>query len=575
MIQVRFAHIKVFCLLIRLSVSFAAVVLAGGNLMAQTGGLLAPGCWENKANVTTVYGNVKGVSDKGNTWCWRGIPYAVPPVGALRWKAPVDPAPWTGIRSARKFASPASQLFPRLGPMGSEDCLHLNIWRPKNTETRLPVYVFIHGGGNSIGTGNSGDYYGHAVAGESKMVYVTVNFRLGVMGWFRHPAVTGSGTPEDQSGNFGTLDLIKALQWIHKNIEAFGGDPGNVTIAGESGGAFDVLSLMTSPLASGLFHRAVCESGINMIYSTKQAEEQTLALVKNLLIADRKASDEPAAELVYKGMNAYEIDTYLRSKSPAEIMKRIPVIFGVMAQWRSIYTDGTVLPAKGYQVFSDGTWANKVPLVIGVNKNEATLFNLLLRKDAPGTRDFELMSRYQSLLWRVCGLDTIARAMASNPGSPPVYAYRFEWGSPDNSGFSVLPDELGSKIGASHYAEIPFFLGMRKNQLSLLTGKTFTAKNLPGREKLTRLSLSYLKNFAARGNPNGTGLPLWNPWNPAIGADKYIVLDAGLNDLKISSGSDSLSVKMVIDLIKTELREPEQTNILKKLSSPLPFGLGK
>jgi para-nitrobenzyl esterase len=555
---------------------FAAIaLLAGGSLMAQSGNLLTLSSWNNRAIVNTAYGSVKGISDKGNTWCWRGIPYATPPVGSLRWKAPTDPAPWTGIRNASKFASPASQLLPRLGPMGSEDCLHLNIWRPKNEESRLPVYVFIHGGGNSIGTGNSRDYYGHAVAGESKMVYVTVNFRLGVMGWFRHPAVTGSGTPEDQSGNFGTLDLIKALQWIHKNIEAFGGDPGNVTIAGESGGAFDVLSLLTSPLAKGLFHRAVCESAINMIYSTKQAEEQTVKLVKNLLIADGKATDDVNADQIYRGMGDREIDNYLRSKSPVEIMKRIPVIFGVMAEWRSIYTDGVVLPSKGYGVFADGSWANKVPLIIGVNKNEATLFNLLLKKDAPGTRDYELLSRYQSLLWRVCGLDTIASAMVSNPGSPPVYAYRFDWGSPDDSGMSVLPKEMGARMGANHYAEIPFFLGMRKNQLAMITGKTYTTKNLPGREKLTKLSLSYLSNFARTGNPNRNGLPNWEPWNPSHGANKFIILDAGFNDLRISRGSENLSVKMVIDLIKTELQEPEQSNILRKLYAPLPFGLGK
>ena len=151
--------------------------------MGQSGNLQL-GSWDNRAIVNTVYGSIRGVSDKESTWCWRGIPYATPPVGALRWKAPLDPAPWSGVRNARKFASPASQLIPRLGPIGSEDCLHLNIWRPRNTETRLPVYVFIHGGGNSIGTGNSRDYYGQALSGESKMVYVKVNFRLGVMGWF-------------------------------------------------------------------------------------------------------------------------------------------------------------------------------------------------------------------------------------------------------------------------------------------------------------------------------------------------------------------------------------------------------
>ncbi len=241
------------------------LLLAACLLIAITAASSGAETWTDKPVVKTNYGLIKGFADKGLTWCWKGVPYAAPPVGPLRWKAPVDPAAWDGIRDAKKFGSSASQLLPVVGAKGSEDCLYLNIWRPRGEARGLPVYLFIHGGGNSIGTGSSRDYYGNAVAGKSNMVFVSVNFRLGVMGWFRHPAVTGSGSAEDQSGNFGTLDLIKALEWVHENIEAFGGDPGNVTIAGESGGAMDVLSLLTSPLADGLFHRAVVESGLSMM----------------------------------------------------------------------------------------------------------------------------------------------------------------------------------------------------------------------------------------------------------------------------------------------------------------------
>lgn len=559
---------------------FAAIILVTATIIGrcenvQGAAKNSAGTWQNNARVLTACGEILGFADKGTTWCWRGIPYATPPVGKLRWKAPIDPEPWTGIRSGKKFSTPASQALPLVGALGSEDCLYLNVWRPRNDRKKLPVYLFIHGGGNSLGTGNSRDYYGHAVAGESQMVYVSVNFRLGVMGWFRHPAITGSGSVEDQSGNFGTLDLIKALQWVQKNIEAFGGDPGNVTISGESGGAMDVLSLLTSPLANGLFHRAVCQSGLTLIHSVKEAEEQTVGLVKNLLIEDRKAKDSSDAQQVYNRMTATEIETYLRSKSAEEIMKRIPTIVGGMAKWYSIFADGVVIPAQGYGVFAGGNWANKVPLVIGVNKDEMKLFLFLAKETEPGTRDYELLARYTSLLWRVSGMDTVVVQMTAAKDAPPVYAYRFDWGSQDDSGQSVVPKDMGTKMGANHYAEIPFFLGMRKNQLSVLSGSTYSGRNKPGREKLTRVCLAYLANFARTGNPNGEGLPLWKPWNPAPDAEKYLILDAGYQDLRISSGSDTVSVGTIIDKINKELKEPERTDIFRQLAKPLPFGFGK
>ena len=529
--------------------------------------------WVNSALVKTGNGLIKGFADKESTWCWRGIPYAAPPVGALRWKAPVDHGPWPGIRDARKFGSASAQLLPVLGPKGSEDCLYLNIWRPKSDETGLPVYLFIHGGGNSIGSGSSRDYYGNNMASKSRVVYVTVNFRLGVLGWFRHPAVTGTGSMADQSGNFGTLDLIKALEWVQKNIAAFGGDPGNVTIAGESGGAMDVLSLLTSSPAKGLFHRAVAESGLSLTFSPAEAERRSKMLLDSLLVADGRAVSMKEAEQIVAKMPVSEIASYLHSKSPVELMKRIPTIVGGMADWPCIITDGYVLPETGYAVFAAGSWANKVPLIIGVNKDEMKLFRFLLKNPAPGTRNYEILSRYQSLLWRVSGLDSVANAITSNGLTPPVYAYRFDWGSPDHSGASVLPKKMGAVLGANHYAEIPFFIGGGRNQLSVLTGSTYSRANRPGREKLTGLCSSYLANFAWTGNPNNNDLPGWEPWSPVAGANKFIILDANYQDIKTSKGFDNLSANSVIKLMKTELSATELAEILNWLKGPIPFGL--
>ncbi|MFW9795220.1 MAG: carboxylesterase/lipase family protein, partial [Candidatus Thorarchaeota archaeon] len=355
--------------------------------------------WKNDADVQTKYGRVSGYSDEG-VWCWKGIPYATPPVRELRWKAPLDPVPWLGKRKTRKFGNSASQVMLILGPLGSEDCLYLNIWRPKSSETDLPVYVYIHGGGNSIGSADTKSYYGNAVAERSNMVYVSVNYRLGAMGWFIHPAVTGSGSLEDQSGNFGTLDLVKSLEWIRDNISAFGGNPNNVTIAGESGGAFNVLSLLISPLAKGLFHRAIVESGLSLIWSPDEAAAQSSELLTALLMKDGKARSEKEAWQVLAHMRDEDINSYLRSKSAFTIIRNIPTREFGMSEWRTIFTDGTVIPKEGYDIFSSGEWANKVPVIIGCTKDEMRLFGWF-RKDPPlNTREYELVWKYHSLLWR-------------------------------------------------------------------------------------------------------------------------------------------------------------------------------
>lgn len=527
--------------------------------------------WNNEATVQTKYGMISGLSAK-KYWCWKGIPYATPPIGSLRWKVPLDPSPWIGNRKTKKFGNSAAQVMLFLGPIGSEDCLYLNIWRPKTPEIKLPVYFYIHGGGNSIGSSAEVAYYGNAVVEKSNLLYISVNYRLGAMGWFIHPAVTSNGSPEDKSGNYGTLDLIKALEWVRDNIEAFGGDPNNVTIAGESGGAFNVLSLLISPTAKGLFHHAIVESGLSLISNTNTAEAQSIDLLINLLIKDRKAKNQLEAGQILKKMSGEEVEEYLRSKSAFKIMKCIPKMDFGMAQWKTIFTDGTVLPKVGYDIFSTGDWANKVPLIIGCTKDELKLFGSF-RKDPPkNTRKYDLVWGYRSLLWRVSGLDSLVTKMNSNT-NVPIYAYRFDWGSPDKNGMSVLPKAMGRNLGAHHAAEIPFFLGMGNSSIFMLIGKTSTKRNRFGREKLIDLSMNYLDNFARTGNPNGEGLPNWYPWSNIKGIDKILVLDADFDDLRISYLNDILTVKSVIDLINSELREPELGTILSYLDEFLPFGV--
>ena len=242
-----------------------------------------------------------------------------------------------------------------------------------------------------------------------------------------------------------------------------------------------------------------------------------------------------------------------------------------MAEWRTIFTDGTVIPKEGYAIFSTGDWANRVPIIIGCTKDELKLFGNF-RKDPPkNTRIYDLIWGYRSLLWRVNGLDSLVYKMNSKINIP-IYAYRFDWGSPDEDGVSVLPKAMGRNLGAHHAAEIPFFLGMGKSSISMLIGKTHTKRNQLGREKLTELCMNYLANFARTGNPNGEGLPYWYPWDNTKGKDKILVLDASNDDLRISYLNNILTVKSVIDLINFELKEPELGTILSYLDEMTPFG---
>ena len=220
---------------------------------------------------TTTSGEVVGFVGPYGSATWLGIPYAAPPVGDLRWRAPRPVSRWSGVREALVAGSPCVQYAGPFGgmenvsrgqPAGSEDCLFLNVYAPhaSTPTSRLPVMVWIHGGGNTVG--HAGFYDGGHLAERENVVVVMINYRLGPFGWFRHAALRADGTSDlERSGNFGILDQIRALEWVRDNIAGFGGDPGNVTVFGQSGGGGKVSTLLAMPAARGLFHRAIVMSG--------------------------------------------------------------------------------------------------------------------------------------------------------------------------------------------------------------------------------------------------------------------------------------------------------------------------
>jgi len=490
----------------------------------------------------TTSGEVVGFIGLHGARTWMGIPFARPPVGELRWRAPLPPEPWEGLREA-VVAGPMCPQKPSLlagstGPeapayVGDEDCLYLNVWAPANA-ANLPVMVWIHGGGNTIGSGDG--YVGARLATRHDVIVVTINYRLGPLGWFAHPAL-GRGSPTDDSGNYGTLDIIRALEWTRDNIRAFGGDPGNVTVFGESAGAFDTLAMMASPLAAGLFHRAISQSGGFRPTPLSEAQLDEAAgghpysareIVNRLLVADGRAPDRTAAAAVQDAMSPSALREYLYEQSPADLFDLWPGSGFGMISTPDNFGDGHVLPAGSTaEIFADPANHNRVPVMLGTNRDEPALF---MAQDPAWTKRFLWVFprlkdeaaylravRYGALAWKSRGVDELAQHMTA-AGNPQVFAYRFDW------------DELGSRggfdlskaLGAALFLEVPFVFGDFDN-----FPLAYLFDDDPARDRLSEQMMSYWAEFAYTGDP-GRGrdgsLPHWQAWGQD--GQRSIILDS-------------------------------------------------
>jgi para-nitrobenzyl esterase len=523
-----------------LLLALAALLLSScvGVPPGREPGPFTPSQWSGQATVLTRYGAVRGFADRDRTWVWKAIPFARPPLGELRWKAPLEPKPWAGVRQRHSFAGPCTQFQPLTGKIiGSEDCLYLNIWRPQSTETNLPVYVWIHGGGNSMGSATYvPDYYGYSLAGRENLVFVSVNYRLGPFGWFTYPALREGLSQEDDSGNYGTLDLIRALRWIRENIAAFGGDPGTVLIAGESAGAMNVLSLLLAPAARGLFQRAVIESGMPLVHEPQAGERKARQVLLQLLVRARKAHSLKAAEEVLDGMSGPEVRAFLRAQQDLQILSCYQPGRSGMIDNPAIFTDGFLLPGDGFKALERGDYPGKVPVLIGSNQEELKLFLFLSGSPSWKSELHRALAKFGSEGWKADGVDGVARRLAANPDQPPVYAYLFAWGARDERGRSPMPGHWAERLGAFHCLEIPFFLGTDRIFGPLLSPFLFTKSNSAGRQALSSGITRYLSSFLRFGNPNepvsgnagqtpAPELPRWDPWSNEPGGPKCLRLD--------------------------------------------------
>ncbi len=479
--------------------------------------------------VETVYGPVAGMeSDTEDVCVWKGIPYAAPPVGELRWKRPQPPGPWTAPLPALEFSAECAQKTSMLEldllktgrPKGSEDCLYLNVWRPEKRGT-FPVMVWIHGGTLLTGSGISPMYQGDVLSKNQDLVVVTINYRLGPFGFLAHPGFREED-PDKAAGGYGHLDQVFALEWVRDNIAAFGGDPDNVTVFGESAGGWSVCTLMATPLAKGLFHQAIQQSGGCRRTRTL---EQGYAYAKEL--AQELGCDHPTGQV-----------ECMRSKSAKQILKK--VIWDETGQRSPFmpHQDGHLLSKPPLDCIIAGDY-NKVPYLAGSNRDETRPLILI----QPGKR-FMTRRRYQRVMMKEypgfgeellkaypadgfdrpteayiqkdsdrilgCGGHDPVKAMSRHQDE--VYYYRFD--------FDDI--RLKKRLGAFHALEIPFVFGTYEREPFKLL---FKDKHMQKVEGLSLTMQSYWANFARKGDPNGPGLPEW----PAYESEgkKRMILDSG------------------------------------------------
>jgi para-nitrobenzyl esterase len=545
--------------------------------------LLTLACGETRpeADVATrrslAAGEIVGASlSQGALHAWRGIPYAEAPVGSLRWQPPRPPKPWTGRFEALESGSPCAQLGgdPILG---SEDCLYLDVYAPPMASEavprgseRKPVLFWIHGGGNTMGYGNQ--IPPQRLAAEHDVLVVMINYRLGVFGWLSHPALRASAPgPEAASGNFGTLDLIRGLEWVRDQIAGFGGDPNRVTIFGESAGGVDVYSLLLSPRAKGLFHTAISQSGMARTVTRVEAEGFTDAeeagamglpgssgeLLLALLQQTGRAEDRAEAKSRVAAMSEKETEAFLRGLSTEAILQPFAEALGdgpmPMYGAPTVIRDGVVIPdVDPIEAFSTPGGYNAVPFIAGTNRDESKLFLAMISPHVSRTfglptgyeneRLYDVEAEYGALAWRLQGVDEPLEAMRSVQG-PSVWAYRFDW---DEEG-SVLGVDLSELIGAAHAVELLFVFGL--TDLGFV-GNRIVFEDRNSAEQLSRQMRAYWTNFARTLRPGRGGredeLPEWQPWNPEPGASKYLIFDSA-EDGGLRLASDRLDRAFLID----------------------------
>lgn len=519
----------------------------------------------------TRYGLVSGLdgSTSSGTWAWLGIPFAKPPLGSLRWRAPQEPAAWRGTRAAKAFGPACIQngriygpgannthdatIGSTLGtPVGSEDCLSLNIWRPATFQEPLPVLFFIHGGSGIAGYTADPVYEGAQLARAANIVVVTANYRLGPFGYCPLPQLAAGATDAEASGNFALLDHIRALRFVSDNIASFGGDPGNVTVMGQSAGAISTWALLVSPMAAGLFHKAIALSGglsmaadlprgaMPMLQAAAASQARAQQLLGQLLVDDGLATDLAGAQADLARRSDAQVAEYLRSKEATAILATLAA-HGLESA--GPVPDGVVLPADPIAAIAAGRY-NRVPVLAGNTADEGKLFAPMLAHlgGPPGFQmgdaerfatmfdnDRAARVKLEQVLdpaylpvqapatgWNAkSALLTQAIAIPNRDNildtlkarQPDVWHYQFDW--------AQEPDPWNLIYGAAHGFDLPFLFG--NFGPSLFANTICHEANADGRLALSGAMGQSLAAFMRQGDPNHAALGVsWPAWPAAL-----------------------------------------------------------
>ena len=502
---------------------------------------------------------------------WDDLPYAQAPINELRWKAPRP------IIKSSKLLTPKDNNFCVQRPSGmggsegegffsgTEDCLYLDIKAPVNSLRKsLPVMFWIHGGGNTSGLKDLYDF--SKMVKRHDVIVVSINYRLGPFGWFTHPAIQDIQSGLDKTSNFGTLDIIEALRWVQSNISLFGGDSSNVTIFGESAGGHNVLSLLASKQAKGLFHKAITQSGYttsiditsaykpNHVTPTSNHASSNIVnkiLKEKLITKEQGLINKEDLRKILLDLSAEDFFSYYADRPSYE---EIPLLTA----------DGVVLPLVGLaKALSSKEYLNIVPTIAGSNRDEVKLWlgsaeyfvdlkfspiGKLLGIPKVSLKDegaFEVFNYYRSSAWKLRGVDGPLRAM-KNAGNESLFAYRYDWD--DHRRFIV--GDFKKLIGAAHATEIPLLTGNNKlvGDYGFLIyprgpSKRFTSKNM----------MKFWANFAKDGSPGkSTSLVEWSSYNESNKSESnFIILDNRAN-LKMSS--DTISFKSLVNNLYNETK---------------------
>ncbi|HEM4633593.1 TPA: carboxylesterase/lipase family protein [Streptococcus suis] len=522
-------------------------------LLSLLGLSLFVACGQSKGATTTPFknditktissGEVKGKKDSTTaTIEWLGIPYAAEPVGELRWKAPQPVEKWEGSFDATEIGSPFIQIS-KGEVVGSEGALNLDVVRPDNTEANLPVIVFLHGGNNQ--TGHAQEIKGNGFVNDINAVYVSINYRLGALG-FNPLEALKTGTDEENSGNYTLLDIAAALDWVEENIEVFGGDKDNVTLAGFSAGGRDVMATLISPLFKDKYDKAISFSGGMTLADETDSQDIFATAIAPLVVEDGiKSTELEAKEWLLS--NDHQVADYLYGL-PAERLASLMGNAGIrMSVFPHLYKDGVVIPKEGF----DTSNYNDVPLLLITGTSEFSLFTAFdpyfansvtdgsLFSDADKLKEFIFTESYGSALYRLSNTVDSARELQGTYKSP-IYIGEISYG--DNTETAPKTAQL---LGAFHGVFEPLL--QQPSNYTTFIGEDF---NSEGAKQLSQQFKAYLKGFITSSNPEGEKLPQWEEWT--ADGSQIMKFDASLEKAEIEMGEDSQTAEDIVANLRAD-----------------------